>query len=54
MSDEKVVHIGDFGIARKRRRYFFKGDECRHRQVQLDDHGDVVKCLKCGVQVSAY
>ncbi len=54
MADSKVVHIGDFGIARKSRGWLSqKASECKHKQVELDDNGHIVKCLKCGEAVSA-
>lgn len=53
---DNVVHMGDFAIARKRENSFdvWNGKVCPHKQVELDDHGQIVKCTKCGEVVSAY
>jgi hypothetical protein len=52
----EVVQIGDFLLSRKRESHVpYSGDkECLHRQLELDDRGDVCRCIKCGIQVSAF
>lgn len=50
----KVIEIGDWKLAHKQDvRYSING-ECQHKELELDEKGDVVRCLKCGVQVSAF
>ena len=54
---QNVIEIGDFSIARRDRQYYCpKGvePECDHKQLETDDNGEIVRCLKCGVTVSAY
>lgn len=50
---ENVVELGDYRFTHKRRHRYPK-PECEHKSVELDDNGDVVMCLDCGKQVSAY
>lgn len=49
----EVVDIGEMRITRERRRYL-AGDGCLHKHLELDDQGDVVSCLDCKKQVSAF
>lgn len=53
---DSIIHIGDFGIAKKQRGFYAARAEglCLHRQVELDDHGHTCKCIKCGETVSPY
>ena len=51
---ENIVHIGDFGIARRHRQGIRSRGGCLHRQVELDENGHICKCLKCGESVSAF
>lgn len=50
---ENVVELGDYRFTHKRRHRYPK-PECEHKRVELDDNGDIVMCLDCGKQVSAY
>jgi len=52
MSD--VIHIGEWQIHHKRDRYAPAPDQCNHRHIELDERGDIVRCTKCGAQVSAF
>lgn len=53
---DNVVNIGDFSIAKADRTWAARIGKgiCRHLRLEMDDHGEVVKCMDCGVQVSAY
>lgn len=48
-----VVELGDYHLTHKHRHRYPK-PECTHRRFELDDNGDIVMCLDCGKQVSAY
>lgn len=53
--NDNIIQIGDFSLARenseaKSRR----GEACAHRRLDLDQHGEVVRCRDCGTQVSAF
>lgn len=50
----EIINIGDLAIERKRREYASSKDACDHRHLQFDESGDVVRCVKCGTQVSAF
>ena len=50
---ENVVELGDYRFTHKHRHRYPK-PECEHKHVELDDNGDIVMCLDCGKQVSAY
>lgn len=58
MSEEKIIDIGNFSIYRKRyrnRNFIDKSkDECEHLSLELDDHGEIVRCKGCNQQVSAF
>lgn len=55
MSDtENVVEIGELRLARVKQGYMRMREGCQHKQVELDDTGEVVTCMACKVQVSAY
>jgi hypothetical protein len=51
---DNIIQIGEFALKRKRERYIRSQEECRHLHVELDDNGDIVTCLDCNKQVSAY
>lgn len=59
MTIEKIIDITDLRITRKRHSYSFMTDkdgkkECDHSEMHMEDHGNVVTCKLCGVQVSPY
>lgn len=55
MSDlSNVVQFADLQIARLKDDHSRRLKGCQHRHVQLDDVGEVVKCMDCQSQVSAY
>ena len=55
MSDStNVVQFADLQIARLKDDYMRRIEGCQHRRIQLDDVGQVVKCLDCDKQVTAY
>lgn len=53
---DNIIQIGDFRIARTDRKWASRTDKtiCAHRSIELDDHGEIVRCMDCGIQVSAY
>lgn len=55
MSDlSNVVQFADLQIARLKDDYVRRREGCQHRHIQLDDVGEVVLCMDCKKQVSAY
>ncbi len=49
-----IISIGDWQLQRKHEyRASFPGD-CDHKHIELDARGDVVRCTKCGAQLSAF
>jgi len=55
MSDStNVIQFADLQIARLKDDYKRRVEGCQHRHIQLDDVGQVVKCMDCEKQVSAY
>lgn len=48
-----IVNIGDVRITRTRMGYERK-QECQHRVLTFDEHGEVVTCDVCKTQVSAF
>lgn len=49
----KVVELGDYRLTLHRRNQFDK-KICQHKRTELDDNGNIVRCLDCGQQVDAY
>lgn len=49
-----VINIGDWQLQRKYKYSAPAQDDCDHKHIELDARGDVVKCVKCGVQLSAF
>lgn len=47
-----VIQIESMRITRDSR--LFRPKECAHKQLTLDNQGDIVMCDDCGKQVSAY
>lgn len=55
MSDtDNVVEIGELRLARVKQGYIRAREGCEHKQLELDDTGQVVTCRACNVQVSPY
>lgn len=55
MSDStNVVQFADLQIARLKDDHMRRIEGCQHRHIQLDDVGQVVKCVDCDKQVTAY
>lgn len=50
---DNVVDIGEMRIARDRVSQFLP-KACQHKSLRLEEHGEVVKCVDCGTQVSAF
>jgi len=49
----EVVDLGDFRITYQRHNKYDR-EVCQHKQFELDDNGEVVMCLLCGKQISAF
>lgn len=49
-----VISIGDWKIQRNGEHRFQAEGDCDHRHLELDERGDVVRCVKCKTQVSAF
>ncbi|MGE8046087.1 hypothetical protein ACQKO6_18030 [Pseudomonas monteilii] len=55
MSDlSNVVQFADLQIARLKDDHARRVKGCQHKRIRLDDVGEVVKCMDCESQVSAY
>lgn len=52
MSD--IIDIGDWKLHRKSKHRMAEHGECDHKHIELDGRGDIVRCVKCGVQLSAF
>jgi hypothetical protein len=50
----EIINIGDMLIQRKLGTRSSQEAECDHKQVELDDKGDIVRCMKCTIQLSAF
>jgi ribosomal protein S27E len=48
-----VVNIDDVRITRTRMGYD-RRDECKHRKLTFDEHGEIVTCDDCHKQVTAF
>lgn len=51
---DNVIQFGDFAFRSKAKRFGWEKDRCAHKRLELDDNGDMVMCLDCKQQVSAY
>lgn len=51
---DNVIQFGDFAFRARAKRYACEQDRCPHKHLELDDNGDMVMCLDCKQQVSAY
>jgi hypothetical protein len=49
-----VIQIGDLALKRKERTYPPNPEACPHKKLELDAQGDIVTCLDCKKQVSAF
>lgn len=49
-----IIDIGDWKLQSKNKHRPSEHGECDHRHVELDGKGDIVRCVKCGVQLSAF
>ena len=49
-----IIDIGDWKIHRRGQHRIETEGDCDHRHVELDERGDVVRCVKCGTQLSAF
>ena len=49
-----VIEIGELRLRRQQRVYVGPGAACPHTNLSLEDHGDVVRCVDCKTQVSAF
>lgn len=49
-----VIHIGEWQLQRTQQRDDPGLEACDHKHIELDRRGAVVRCNKCGVQLSAF
>jgi len=49
-----VIQIGEWQVQRKNKYEYHTREECNHNHIELDSCGDIVRCMKCGVQISAF
>lgn len=49
-----VLDLGSFKLQRKGNARFATPDQCAHVNLQMEDLGQVVRCLDCKAQVSAW
>lgn len=55
MSDtNNVVEIGELRLARIEANYARRHEGCQHHRLEMDEVGQIVMCLDCNKQVSAY
>lgn len=54
IDNDNVVQIGDLRLARIKDGYMRQREGCTHVKLEMDNVGETVKCLDCGVYVSAY
>jgi DNA-directed RNA polymerase subunit RPC12/RpoP len=52
--NSNIISIGDWKIQRKGEHRLKTEGDCDHKDLEMDEKGDVVRCLKCGTQVSAF
>lgn len=50
----KVISIGNWKLQHASKHWTRPLAECDHKHVELDSHGDIVRCVKCKTQVSAF
>jgi len=49
-----IICIGDWQLLQKNKHRITGSNECDHKHIELDGYGDIVRCKKCGSQVSAF
>lgn len=49
-----IIQIGEWQLQHKHKHRNTKPGECDHKHIELDARGDIVRCVKCGVQLSAF
>lgn len=49
-----IIQIGEWSVQRRARSASSPQAGCDHAQIALESHGQVVRCLKCGDQLSAF
>lgn len=51
---DNIISIGDWKLQQKGKHRYPEPGECDHKHIELDGRGDIVRCMKCGVQLSAF
>ena len=49
-----VIQIGDFSFEQARRFEVRRRQGCAHRRMELEEHGEIVRCRDCSAQVTAW
>lgn len=49
-----IIQIGEWQLQHKHKHRYTEPGECDHKHIELDARGDIVRCVKCGVQLSAF
>ena len=52
--NDNVIQFGPYSFLRQANPSQHPIRKCRHMNIELDDAGEIVRCLDCGEQVSAY
>jgi hypothetical protein len=49
-----IIDLGNIRFQLKRKYRLSAQGDCDHKHIELDDRGGIVRCLKCGLQLSAF
>ncbi len=49
-----IIQIGEWKLQHKHSHRYVAPGECDHKHIELDARGDIVRCVKCGDQLSAF
>lgn len=49
-----IINIDDWKIQRLGQHRIAAEGDCDHKHIELDERGDIVRCMKCGIQLSAF
>ena len=49
-----IVDLGAFKLQRKHASLLTSKEQCPHKSLQMEEHGQIVRCADCQVQVSAW
>ena len=49
-----IIQIGEWKLQHKHNHRYVEPGDCDHKHIELDARGDIVRCVKCGDQLSAF